>query len=153
MVDKLKIQTVYLDVCALCRPFDDQSFVRVRMESDAVKLILQRIREGQLRLALSPVHYREISAIPDVIERVELLGVINNLGYLIKGDLIGARQRAEVLVQHGFGVADAAHVAFAEAEGADFITCDDRLLKKCQKVKLAIWCGDPLQFCIKGNLK
>ncbi|MBC7963752.1 MAG: hypothetical protein H7Y05_12490 [Steroidobacteraceae bacterium] len=146
-------QPVYLDVCALCRPFDDQSFVRVRMESDAVKLILQRIREGLLWLALSPVHYREISAIPDVIERVELLGVINNLGHQIKGDFIGARQRAEDLVQQGFGAADAAHVAFAEGGGADFITCDDRLLKKCQKNKLAIWCGDPLQFCIKENLK
>ena len=78
--------------------------------------------------------------------------MIKNLN-LIKGDFIGARQRAEDLVQQGFGIADAAHVAFAEAGGADFITCDDRLLKKCQKIKLAIWCGDPLQFCIKGNLK
>lgn len=52
---------VYLDVCALCRPFDDQSFVRIRMESDAVRLILQHIREGALQLACSPVHQREIT--------------------------------------------------------------------------------------------
>jgi predicted nucleic acid-binding protein len=149
----VKEKVIYLDVCALCRPFDDQSFVRVRIESDAVKLILQSIREGLFRLVLSPVHYREISALPDIIERVELLGVINNLGTQIKADPIAARQRAENLIQLGFGVADAAHVAFAEAADASFITCDDKLLKKCTKAGISIWNGDPLQFCIKENLK
>lgn len=149
----MKEKTIYLDVCALCRLFDDQSFVRVRIESDAVKLILQSIREGLFHLMLSPVHYREISALPDVIERVELIGVINNLGTQIKADPITTRQRAEYLIQRGFGVADAAHVAFAEASKASFITCDDKLLKKCNKAGISVWSGDPLQFCIKENLK
>lgn len=144
---------VYLDVCALCRPFDDQSFVRVRMESDAVKLILQRIRGGLLKLALSPVHYHEINGITDVIERSELLGVINSLVCQVPVDLLKTRKLAEFLSHHGMGVADAAHVAFAEAIGADFITCDDKLLKKCYKFGLPLWCGDPLQYCIKENLK
>lgn len=73
----MKEKMIYLDVCALRRPFDDQSFVRVRMESDAVKLILQSTRECLFQLVLSPVHYLEINALPDVIERIELLGVIN----------------------------------------------------------------------------
>lgn len=144
---------VYLDVCALCRPFDDQSFVRVRMESDAVKLILQTIRDGLLKLALSPVHYREINDITDVIERSELLCVINSLGCQVPVDPFEARKQAEFLSHHGMGVADAAHVAFAEAVGADFITCDDKLLKKCHKLGLPLWYGDPLQYCIKENLK
>jgi len=29
----------------------------------------------------------------------------------------------------GFGIADVAHIAFAEVASADFVTCDDRLLK------------------------
>ena len=149
----MKEKKIYLDVCALCRPFDDQSLVRVRIESDAVKLILQNIRGGLLRLQLSPVHYREISAFSDIIERVELIGVINNLGSQIKADPISTRQRAEYLIQRGFGTADAAHVAFAEAARANFITCDDKLLKKCIKIGISIWSGDPLQFCIKENLK
>lgn len=144
---------VYLDVCALCRPFDDQSFVRVRMESDAVKLILQRIRDGVLKLVLSPVHYLEISGISDVIELTELLGVINRLGHQIHTDSVAARSRAEFLSQNGMGVADAAHVAYSESVGADFVTCDDNLLKKCRKIGLEVWCGDPLQYCVKENLK
>ena len=64
-----------------------------------------------------------------------------------------ARLRAEDLARRGFGIADAAHIAYAEAGGADFITCDDKLLKKCSKTDLSIWNGDPLQFCSKENLK
>ena len=41
------------------------------------------------------------------------------------------RERAEELVSIGFGVADAAHIAFAEKSGTPFISCDDRLIKKC----------------------
>jgi predicted nucleic acid-binding protein len=139
--------------CALCRPFDDQSFIRIRLESEAVKLILQRTRDKRLRLLLSPVHYKEIGAFSDEIERTELLGIITHLGEPIKADPRVTRVRAEVLVRNGFGVADAAHVAYAETGGADFITCDDKLLKKCGKSGILSWSGDPLQFCSKENLK
>ena len=37
---------VYLDVSALCRPFDDQSHIRVRLETEAVQLILSHVRAG-----------------------------------------------------------------------------------------------------------
>jgi len=33
---------VYLDVCCLNRPFDDQSQDRIHLESEAVLLILER---------------------------------------------------------------------------------------------------------------
>ena len=38
VVDK-KPRLVYLDVCALNRPLDDQSQMRIRLEADAVALI------------------------------------------------------------------------------------------------------------------
>ena len=31
---------IYLDVCVLSRPFDDQSFLRIRLETEAVNLML-----------------------------------------------------------------------------------------------------------------
>jgi len=37
---------VYLDVCCLNRPFDDQSQERIRVESDAVELILRPVQKG-----------------------------------------------------------------------------------------------------------
>ncbi len=95
----------------------------------------------------------EIEAIPDLAERIEILSLLDNFGELVKANLGNVRLRAERFFENGYGVADAAHVAFAEAIDADFVTCDDRLLKRCLKSDLKIWCGDPLQFCLKENLK
>jgi hypothetical protein len=39
---------IYLDVCVLCRPFDDQKYLRIRMEIDAVNLILANIRRTNI---------------------------------------------------------------------------------------------------------
>ena len=143
----------YIDVCALSRPFDNQDYLRIRLETEAVSLILLKVREGSLRLLISPAHLREIEAIPDSFERIELQTVLNELGEPIKGDMSKIRARAEDLVSSGFGVADAAHVAFAEYCGAQFISCDEKLLKKCLTHKIKVWCGNPVSFCEKEGLK
>ena len=33
-------KNIYLDVCAFCRLFDDQSYLRIKLETIAVNLIL-----------------------------------------------------------------------------------------------------------------
>jgi hypothetical protein len=33
---KKRIKTIYLDVCALSRPFDEQGYLRIRLETEAV---------------------------------------------------------------------------------------------------------------------
>ena len=53
----------------------------------------------------------------------------------------------------GFGPADAAHVAFAEAGNASFITCDDKLLKKRVKYDIKVWYGNPVRFCTEEDLR
>jgi predicted nucleic acid-binding protein len=146
-------KSIYIDVCALSRPFDDQNYMRIRLETEALNLILLKIREGKLKLLFSPVHIIEIEAIPDTFERIELQTILNELGVPIKGDMSKIRARAEDLVSSGFGVADAAHVAFAEYSGAQFISCDEKLLKKCLTHKIKVWCGNPVSFCEKEGLK
>jgi predicted nucleic acid-binding protein len=143
---------VYLDVCALCRPFDDPTQIRVRVEAEAVQLILSHVRAGDLTLVVSPAHQVEIGAIADVTERVHLLTLLQQSGVKPAFDLPRVRQRAEALTAQGCGLADAAHLAFAEAAGADFVTCDDRLLRQCRRVGSSAWCGTPLAFCDKEEL-
>lgn len=144
---------VYLDVCALCRPFDDQSQIRIRLETEAVQLILSHVRAGKLSLIVSPVHDAEIAAIDDPAERIHLQVMLQRIGLRLALDLPRARQRAEVLVQQGLGPADAAHLACAEQAGADFVTCDDRLLRQCRRVKPGLWFGTPIAFCDKEDLR
>ena len=57
------MKSIYLDVCSLCRPFDDQAYLRIRMETGAVSLILIEVREGHCKMYVSPVHFKEIDAI------------------------------------------------------------------------------------------
>jgi hypothetical protein len=106
---------IYMDVCALSRPFDDQGFMRIRLETEAVNLILSKTKEGEFKLLVSSAHELEIRAIDDAIERIKLQAILSEMGVPTKGDLSKIRSRAEELVQVGFGVADAAHVAFAES--------------------------------------
>lgn len=145
--------SIYLDVCALSRPFDDQTFLRIRLETEAVNLIMSKIQDGHLTMAVSPVHFAEIRAIPDTLERLELLSIVERYGVLLDIDKANTRKRAEELVGWGFGPADAAHVAFAEVGNAIFITCDDKLLKKCAKYGIRVRFGSSVLFCTEEDLR
>ena len=144
---------IYLDVCALCRPFDDQSYLRIKLETEAVNLIIAKIKEGIYNFVVSPVHFKEIKAITEEIEQIHLLSFLDKYGIKVKINPKEAMKRAEELLKLKFGIADAAHVAFSEIAGAEFISCDDQLLKKCKKNKIKIWCGNPVDFCLKEDLK
>ena len=146
-------EPVYLDVCALCRLFDDQSYLRIRLETEAVNLIVSKVRSGELALMVSPVHYREIADISEPKERIELETLLNHIGITIDADMVASKKRTKDLISKRFGLADAAHVAFAEQAGASFITCDDKLVKKCLTSDIAVWTGSPTAFCEKEKLK
>lgn len=151
MIDKVPL--VYLDVCALNRPFDDQSQMRVKFETAAVHLILANVRSSLLQLAASPVHNAELSAIPDPARRISLQALIRELGLHIAVDTKSVRERAHDLHLQGMGVADAAHIAYSEAVGADFVTVDDRLLRQCIRLGVQVWTGTPNGFCEKEGLR
>jgi len=144
---------IYLDVCALSRPFDDKGYLRIRLETEAVNLILSKVKKGKYRLLVSPVHLKEIGSIEDIFERIELQTLLDKLGEIVTVNMAKSRARAEELVSLGFGVADAAHVAFAEQGGALFISCDDKLIKKCSNHNINVWCGNPVTFCVKEELR
>ncbi|MCK6619537.1 MAG: hypothetical protein HUU32_01055 [Calditrichaceae bacterium] len=144
---------LYLDVCTLCRPFDDQNLMRIRLETDAVYLILQNVLNGHYEMVTSPVHFKEIEAITDVREKTQLTTLLAKYGKTFSWNLNKTRERAEQLVSLKFGVADAAHFAFAEAASDCLITCDDRFLKKARKLKTTFQIMNPIEFCINEDLK
>ena len=122
-------------------------------ETIAVRLILKKVESGRFSMIYSPVHKIEISDISNVSERIDLLLFLEQLGVKHDIDKNSARKRAEELSRQGFGPADAAHLAFAEASKADFISCDDKLIKKCSKISIDVWAGNPVAFCNKEDLK
>ena len=143
---------LYLDVCTLCRPFDDQNQPRIRHETESYYRILQSIQDGRYTLRFSPVHLAEIAAIGDPLERHEVKTILLKQAVPCDGESLLIRQRAEQLSAQGMGIADAAHIAFAEANTAIFITCDDRLIKQCRRLEVIIPTLTPVIFCEQENL-
>jgi predicted nucleic acid-binding protein len=120
---------IYLDVCCLNRPFDDQSQERIRLEAEATLLILKRIKSSDWRWVSSPVVIAEIRQTPDAERRQALLMLINQVDEEVVMTPEVAR-RVGVLDTMGFKPFDAAHLACAEAAAVDlFLTTDDRLLR------------------------
>jgi hypothetical protein len=152
---EISAQAIYLDVCALCRSFDDQRYLRIRLETAAIELIMERIKYGDYSCYYSPVHFYEIEEFDDPFERSEVQNFLLLWGLNAgkKVTLRMVRQRAEELSIAGFSAGDAAHAAFAEALDASFITCDDKLIKLCRRFNLSVWFGTPVEFCEKEQIK
>ena len=118
---------IYLDMCCLKRPFDDQSQARIRLESEAV-LSLLASESPEVRFARSSALILENQQNP-VKERAFRVGLWLAQASPPALDRDALEARAGELVGAGFKSFDALHVASAELFRADaFGTCDDRLL-------------------------
>lgn len=121
---------VYLDVCCLNRPFDDQTQVRIRLESEAVLMILAECETGQWEWIGSEIMDVEIERTPDPERRrrVQLVALRAHRSLTVGESEIG---RAQQLEAWGIGAYDALHLACAERGSVDvFLTTDDGLLRK-----------------------
>lgn len=147
------MKKLYLDVSTLCRPFDDQNQMRIRLETAAVYLILQSIQQSSFSLLVSPVHRKEIAASTDLQEQTELNLLLDQYGVEARCDVTKARQRAQQLVTLKFSIADAAHVAYAEETADVLISCDDKLLKRCRRHKIQVPALNPVDFCMQEDLR
>ena len=144
-----RARRIYLDVCCFNRPFDDQRTDRVRMEAEAVKGVLLRIRSGSWRGIGSSVIDLEIRRMPDVRRLVEIMLMTTEMQEKVEPDETD-HARAAALLRSGFKALDALHLACAEKANADvFLTTDDALLKvaaRSERHGLKVRVVNPLQW-------
>lgn len=139
---------IYLDVCCLNRPFDDQSQERIRLEAEATLLILRRIQSGDWVWASSPVVTAEIRQTPDVERRQALLLLTKQ----VQEEILMTQEiamRVRELETVGLKPFDAAHLACSEAGHVDlFLTTDDNLLRTAmrQPERLKVRVANPLNW-------
>jgi len=81
---------IYLDVCCLNRPFDDQSQDRIRLESEAVKLVLDLVGKGRHTWVSSEAVEYEVSRHPSEARRERLTMLLEQAGERL---LLDTRQR------------------------------------------------------------
>lgn len=139
---------LYLDLCCLNRPFDDQSQPRISLEAQAVLLILDRIEAQSHELCNSPALVAENSRNPKAERRRKTETMLDQANVWIP-HTEAVDQRVLELRRLGFQELDAYHLAFAEAGECDrLVTCDDRFLKTARRhaATIAVTVTDPVSL-------
>ena len=136
---------VYLYNCCFNRPYDDQSHLRIRIESEAKMKIQEEIRNGAYRLIWSYILDYENSRNPFRERREQ---IYKWREYAIE-DITESREvldAAGMLQGYGMKKIDSLHIACAIHAGVDyFLTTDDGILKKASFIN-GIHVTDPIGF-------
>jgi predicted nucleic acid-binding protein len=130
MPDSMKPIRLYLDNCCFNRPFDDQSQLTVRLETEAKLFIQEEIKKGTFELVWSYILELENDANPHFQKRENIVSWKKRA----KVDVVESEPvllLAENFKRRGLRPKDALHVACAvDAASKFFITTDRGIIKK-----------------------
>ena len=131
---------IYLDVCGLCRPFDDQTTSRIRLEATAVHETIHRFSMYELILVTSEVVTSEISMITDIRKRLRVEKIESDAKErVLIYEYIISRMHESIAM--GIEAMDSLHIACAERAGSVLLTTDDELItffKSGQNIQVRI---------------
>ena len=132
-----------MDNCCFNRPFDDQTQLLIRLETEAILFIQEEIKNGSLELVWSYILEQENEDNP-FERRREAIGLWNPLAKTDVSESEEVIQLAESFYRRGLKPKDALHIACAVvAEANYFITTDRGILQKTiQQIKIV----NPVQF-------
>jgi predicted nucleic acid-binding protein len=139
---------LYLDNCCFNRPFDDQSTLTIRLETEAKLHIQAAIRAGEYALGWSYILDYENAANP-LAERRSEIQKWESLADAFVVETPAILTKMQELSAIGFEPLDALHLACAQALECDcFLTVDEGILKKAWTiVELRIM--NPLDFVVE----
>jgi hypothetical protein len=118
---------IYLDMCCLNRPFDDQGQDRIRLEAEAVLIVLAAVERGEHEIVSGEALELENDRNPDPTRRERVRDLLS-LARVEQPVGTDEAARANSLAAMGFGAYDALHIACAEAASADVLLSTDRKL-------------------------
>lgn len=136
---------LYLDNCCFNRPFDDQSQLRILLESEAKLRIQENIRSGTIDLVWSYVRDYENIQNPFRERREQII----NWRTYANEDIEESKEVlniASMMMKQGIKKLDSLHIACAIKANTDyFLTTDDGIIKKAKHIK-NIQIVDPIGF-------
>lgn len=125
---------IYMDMCIYNRPFDDQRQHRINTETQIFIILMSMILEGRLELVNSFALQYENSKNTKIENMLRISDILEYSKNYISYDK-WILERSIQLEKYGLKGMDAIHIACAEKAKADFfITCDDGLIKKLEKI-------------------
>jgi len=141
---------VYMDVCCLNRPFDDQSQDKVRFEAEAVISILKRCNTSEdWELVGGDIIILETSKTPDPVKKQKVLLLHEGAAEKVKYNAI-IKARAAAFQKHNVKLFDSLHLATAEYANVDvFLTTDAQLIKAAVRAGIKIRVANPLNYYVE----
>ncbi len=134
---------IYLDNSVLNRPFDDQSYPKIKIEIIATILVFKLIENNKLKLVNSQVIEYENSKNPFADRKDWINSYLSQASYYQKINL-SIKKEAKRIQEYGIGAIDSLHLATAEFTGVDyFLICDMGIIKKYQGKIMVI---NPVDF-------
>ena len=134
---------LYLDNCCFNRPFDDQSQLLVRLETEAKLFIQNGIKNGTFELVWSYILDIENNANPH-FQRKENIAPWKYLSTVMVEESESVLLRAEDYKRQGLKSKDALHVACAVDAASDFFITTDRGILKKRFSEISI--SNPIEF-------
>ena len=134
---------LYLDNCCFNRPFDDQTQLRIRLETEAKLYIQARILDGKYNLAWSYMLDFENAQNP-FEQRKETVQNWREIAFIDINENDKVISLAEKIASKGLKPKDVLHIACAIVAGCEyFITTDSKILNKSVEGIILI---DPIGF-------
>lgn len=126
---------IYLDNCALQRPLDDKSQIRIAIEAEAILGVISLCESEEIELISSDILVFEAQKTPNLTRKEYTFEVLAKAKIFIQLNEI-IEKRAKEFDKTGIKPLDALHLASAEVATANyFCTCADKFLKKAKKLK------------------
>ena len=123
---------VYLDNCCYNRPYDDQTQLRISLETQAKLYVQTQIKNNTIELATSYILLYENSENPYEMRKKSILEFVqsNSRVHIDYDRSDEVALKAQEIMATGVKTKDAYHVACAILSSCDyFLTTDKRLLK------------------------
>ena len=140
---------IYLDVCCLNRPFDDQSQDRIYFEAEAILNILYRCQNEGWILAGSDVIELELSKMTNHEKQARVRVLYSLHGpRLVLNERI--KERSRQLQQAGLKLFDSLHLALAEFYHQDaLLTTDDGFMRAAARCEAVIPVKNPVSWLME----
>lgn len=144
--DTIEVMKIYLDNCCYNRPYDDQSYLSISLETQAKLLVQSLIKQKRLELASSFILDYENSCNPYTDRKTAVKNFLDDN----VSDYIGGEKseeviaRAEKVMATGVKMKDSCHIVCAEMMKCDYLLSTDKRMLKYKSDSLKLM--NPIEF-------
>lgn len=142
------VKKIYLDNCCFQRPYDDQSWLRIKLETLAKLRVQDLIVDKKFSLVTSFILLFEVNNGPHAESYSNVMRYIqaNKEIHVSEANENIVNEKAREFMHKGLKNGDAQHLACALIAGCDYLlTTDDRFLKFNAKID-GITIINPMEF-------